>query len=206
MIGNPALDRRIRRVSDLFKLVALGVFLFGNWTLIKPSDCATEAAVVYWVGLVTLCIQWLTTIEFVVVCLAVIFFLPFFLVMARRVNRADPEVKGITKQAAGALPVRVFLALKEGADDGERSTATLVDPQPVPEAKVEAGFAGKTLKPSRRRWSRLWRRSESTRSPSVQAPPTSAEPGALLPLPPGAEYVSLPPSQSSCAICLTGQL
>ncbi len=203
MIGNPNLDRRIRRASDVFKFLTLAVFFLGNYSLMRPSNCGTQAVLLYWVGLATLCLQWLSTIEFLVVCLAVIFFLPFFLVMARRVNRVDPEVKGITKDAAAALPVRVFLAV---AEEGEEcSTATLVNPQLIVKVKAEDNLAAQGAKPSRRRWSRLWRQPSST---EVATAPTSAavEPGALLPLPAGAEYVSLPPSQSSCAICLTGEL
>lgn len=203
LVGNPNLDRRVRRLSDAFKFASLSVFFLGNVAMIQPSDCQTRAVLLYWVGLVTLCLQWLSTIEFLVVCLAVVFFLPFFLVMARRVNRVDPEVKGITKDAAARLPVRVFLATVE---QEEGSTATLVEPQPEVVIKVEGSTEAKPVKASRRRWSRLWRQHSSTGTASSALPSPAMVQGTLLPLPGGAEYISLPPSQSSCAICLTGEL
>lgn len=110
-IGNPILDRRMRRMGDVLSILSLVLFGYGNFWIITSKTCRATAPTLWGSGVAALVLSWVYSLEVILICVAVLFFLPFLLVSMRFFGGMEKKngVKAMQEKEIDKIPLRIFV-------------------------------------------------------------------------------------------------
>ncbi|KAK4057848.1 hypothetical protein OIO90_001067 [Microbotryomycetes sp. JL221] len=215
--GSFAIDRRIRRLADLYTVYGCVVFFLGNIWFFSSSNCSQTANLLYNAGLVALILSWIYAAEAILLLLACIFFLPILLIGMRWVGYGPKhEVGPMEKAEIDKLPLAIYIGELPDADsptsvssntpgDESMSSSSSAHKEEETKATVQQVETSThpTSHPQPSNATNTDKKSNSNKTSATQDMVlTTGVVDGMIALPAGMQPLRLPPSQASCSICL----